>query len=135
MAGELQIHIEANTVRFQLGEAVETLSTLVYVAAGPGQPILVSFGEAPVSGPAGVRVDLFGTDPVIEGGPDKFACLTAFLNHGMSSLMNRRFIAPKPLVVVHGSRSLELQMGGYQHGLLMAALKDAGARTVEFAAD
>ena len=134
VADDLHIYLESDTVRFQLGDQVKSLPATVHVAADPSSTRVLSFEASPDADQITVRVELFKPGEATEGGPDKLICLTALLQHGMTSLWNRRFTAPKPRVVVHGIRRLGPVMGGYEQGLVLTALRAAGANSVDFVA-
>jgi hypothetical protein len=135
LADDLHIHFASDTVSFHLGDQVKSLAPIVQVAAEPGSTRVLSFGASAGPGPTTVQVDLFKPGGTAAGGPDKLACLTAFLQHGMTSLWNRRFVAPKPRVIVHGISRLGPIMGGYEQGLVVTALHAAGVSSVGIAAD
>ena len=134
LANELHIHFESDAVSFHLGDQVQTLPAAVHVAADSSPPRVLAFGAGPGPGQASVRVDLFKPGAPVEGAPDKLAFLTEFLHHGMTSLWNRRFVAATPRVVVHGVGRLGPVMGGYEQGVVLAALHAAGANSVDFVA-
>jgi hypothetical protein len=135
LADDLHIHFASDTVSFHLGDQVKTLAPIVQVAAEPGSTKVLSFGASAGAGPTTVQVDLLKSGATAAGGPDKLACLTSFLQHGMTSLWNRRFVAPTPRVIVHGISRLGPIMGGYERGLVVTALHAAGASSVGIAAD
>ena len=123
----------AQVTFFDPDGAPVVLPPVIYVAPDPERIKILGVGTPP-GGQSALRIEILGPDRPPPGF-SKLDCLTAFLTHGLKTIIDRSLFRVKPDVVVRGTDSLSAGFGGYERDVFSAALERAGAKRVRWPED
>ncbi len=125
LSKKIDVHLNLKYFRFEAGKKSLTLSTYLYIEKKNENWSIASIGETPKSGHNTQRVDLFkGQSEVC-----KFQALDAFFAYAISELTSKRAIF-RPTINCYDVQSLNSVLNGYEEGIIIRALGDAGAMQV-----
>ena len=106
----------------------------VYLAVDSSRFKVLSVGTPPPLGTPAQAVELFES----EGPPRGFSkldCLAAFFMKGLKVVIDRHLFRVRPQVLVRGAETVSRSLGGYERDLLTHALRQAGAKEVQWPDD
>jgi hypothetical protein len=136
----LRIDIAEHSVTFRFRDDHFALEPVVHVSRRTGflprhlfgSVQLHGIGREPQKVPGGRRVQLLDPSSQPPDGLQKADCLEVFFRYAVKSAIQKLHFRIKPVAEVHGSQSLRVPLGGYQHEVLERALLRAGASRVWF---
>lgn len=125
LSKKIDVHINLKYFRFKVGNKSLTLNTYLYIEKEHENWSIASIGEAPKKGQNTQRIDLFeGPSEVC-----KFHALAAFFAYAISELTSKRAML-RPTFNCYDVKNLNSVLNGYEDGIIIRALEDAGAMKV-----
>lgn len=125
LSKKIDVYIDLKYFKFNAGHNSLTLNTYLYIEKENENWSIASIGETPKIGQNTQRIDLFkGPSDVC-----KFHALAAFFAHAIFKLTRKRAMI-RPTFNCYGIKNLNSVLNGYEEGIIIRALKDAGAMQV-----
>jgi len=107
------------------------VETYLYLSNGDGKHRILSVGDVFVGSSECLRAEIFGGNATRQKSIGSFDLLEAFLRFGFQKLLQGRIFI-RPTVIIKGTATINIYLGGFEDYILKQAAMSAGAHKVLF---